>query len=109
MKWLVDAQLPVALARMLSDAGYDAQHVTDIGLRHAEDSAIWLWALNENAIIVTKDDDFPRRAMVSKNSPAIVWLRIGNTRKQLLLEWFSRLLPSIESEIHAGERIVEVR
>ena len=33
MKFLVDAQLPPALARRLREAGHEAQHVEDIGLR----------------------------------------------------------------------------
>ena len=40
MKFLVDAQLPPALARWLREQGYDAQHVEDLGLRDAEDRVI---------------------------------------------------------------------
>ena len=65
MKWLVDAQLPPALARMLSSAGHDARHVADLGLRHADDSPIWKRALQENAIVITKDEDFARRRVLA--------------------------------------------
>jgi len=40
VKFLIDAQLPPALARWLQDAGYQAEHVGDLGLREANDSAI---------------------------------------------------------------------
>ena len=53
-----NAQLPPGLARWLSDQGYSAQHVDDIGLAGAEDSVIWNHALRVDAIIVTKDEDF---------------------------------------------------
>lgn len=58
MNFLVDAQLPPGLARWLSDQGYSAQHVDDVGLAGAEDSVIWNHALRVDAIIVTKDEDF---------------------------------------------------
>jgi predicted nuclease of predicted toxin-antitoxin system len=35
MRFLIDAQLPPALARWLSSAGHDAEHVADIGLAGA--------------------------------------------------------------------------
>jgi predicted nuclease of predicted toxin-antitoxin system len=41
VKFLVDAQLPPALARWLTEAGYEAQAVREIGLREADDGAIW--------------------------------------------------------------------
>ena len=82
MKWLVDAQLPPALARMLTATGLDAMHVDDIGLRHADDGSIWTWAVENNAVILTKDEDFPRRALTAKDPPVVVWLRVGNTSRR---------------------------
>jgi predicted nuclease of predicted toxin-antitoxin system len=45
VRFLVDAQLPPALARWLRDAGCEAEHVEDAGLRAAADGAIWAQAL----------------------------------------------------------------
>lgn len=44
MKFLVDAQLPPALARWLIEAGCEAQVVREIGLREADDGVIWRYA-----------------------------------------------------------------
>ena len=63
MKFLIDAQLPPALARWLREAGHEASHVEDDGLRDAEDGAIWAHALKTGAIIVTKDEDFAARSI----------------------------------------------
>ena len=41
MKFLVDAQLPPALAYWLREAGHEAAHLEDVGLLHAPDGAIW--------------------------------------------------------------------
>ncbi len=35
-------------------------------------------------------------------------LRVGNTRRKDLLEWFERLLPLIEEKLASGELLVEL-
>lgn len=109
MRFLVDAQLPPALARLLTEHGHHAEHVADIGLRDADDSPIWRYALQHQAIIVTKDEDFPHRLRQSTHAPIIVWLRIGNTSRRALLQWFQPLIPQIVELIERGESLIEVR
>ena len=58
MKFLVDAQLPPALAQWLREAGYDAQAVREVGLREADDGGIWRHAQAQGRVIVTKDENF---------------------------------------------------
>jgi predicted nuclease of predicted toxin-antitoxin system len=41
--------------------------------------------------------------------PAVVWLRVGNTSRRALLDWFTPLLPAILRDLQEGERLVEVR
>ena len=108
MKFIVDAQLPPALARYLVSVGYDADHVCDVGLLAANDGAIWMYALNTGAIIITKDEDFAERLSLAKEAPIVVWLRLGNSTKRALLLWFRNLLPEIISKLEAGETLVEV-
>jgi predicted nuclease of predicted toxin-antitoxin system len=109
MRFLIDAQLPPALARLLVAHGHTAEHVADIGLRHAADSPIWAYAIAHQAIIITKDEDFPQRLRQAQSSPVILWLRIANTSRRALLEWFEPLLPQIESLISQGDRLIEIR
>ncbi|MHB1617578.1 MAG: DUF5615 family PIN-like protein [Metallibacterium sp.] len=54
MRFLVDAQLPPALARLLADRSHVAEHVADCGLEHASDRAVWLHAGDSHAYIITK-------------------------------------------------------
>jgi predicted nuclease of predicted toxin-antitoxin system len=108
MRFVVDAQLPPALARYLVAQGHQAEHVFDLNMAGAEDSSIWNYAMTTGAAIVTKDEDFAIRISVAATGPSIVWLRIGNTSKRALLGWFSTLLPSIEAALTAGEKMVEV-
>ena len=56
-----------------------------------------------------KDEDFPHRMRQGKASPIIVWLRIGNTSRRALLEWFEPLIPQLETLIAQGDRLIEVR
>ncbi len=109
MRFVVDAQLPPALARLLASHGHHAEHVADIGLRDADDSPIWRYAVAHHAILVTKDEDFPHRLRQGGTAPVVLWLRIGNSSRQALLQWFEPLLPQIETMIQQGERLIEVR
>ena len=54
MRFLIDAQLPPALARWLTSKGQEAQHVADVGLVSAPDKEIWNYALAAGAVIVSK-------------------------------------------------------
>ena len=109
MRFLVDAQLPPALSRLLVAHGHQAEHVADLGLHDAEDSSIWTYALLHQAIVVTKDEDFPHRLSQSLEAPCIVWLRLGNTSRKALIRWFEPLLPQIVQHIQQGDRLIEVR
>ena len=109
MKLVVDAQLPPSLAETLRGAGCDAVAVREIGLREAKDTAIWQYALENNAAILTKDEDFAERCVRSQNPPVVVWLRIGNATNPVLLGWLMPILPAVLGRIEAGDRIIEVR
>lgn len=109
IRFLIDAQLPPRLARALVEAGYTAHHVEDVGLRHAADSEIWKYAEREQAVIVTKDDDFVERFRRKQSGPGIVWLRIGNAATAALLVWFLPILPAVVNQLKRGDRFIEVR
>jgi predicted nuclease of predicted toxin-antitoxin system len=108
MRFQVDANLPVALARWLVDQGHDASHVGDVLLQDAADTAIWDFALQTAATIVTKDADFAQRKTLTPGGPAVVWLRLPNTRRRALLIWFETILPDVMSALERGETLIEV-
>jgi len=109
MKFIVDAQLPPALAFWLREQGHPAEHVAEIGLRDADDSPIWQCALAQAACILTKDEDFAVRIHQARQAPVVVWLRIGNCSNRALREWFFPLLPEVLREIESGQRFIEIR
>jgi predicted nuclease of predicted toxin-antitoxin system len=60
--------------------------------------------------IITKDEDFHALSIRQRNiPPQVVWVRIGNCRKLVLLEAFTKLLPELLTAVKAGEAIVEIR
>lgn len=109
MRFLVDAQLPPSLATLLKAHGHQAEHVDDVGLRSAGDATIWRYAVQHDAVIVTKDEDFQHRLQQGGLVLVVVWLRVGNTSRRALLEWFEPLLPKIETLLAQGDHLIELR
>ena len=107
MRFLVDAQLPPALARYLVELGLTAQHVHELGLSDASDATIWDLARQENLIIVTKDEDFSLRHLRDPTGH-VVWIRLGNCTNRALIAWLSPLWPQVVVRLAAGDRLVEV-
>lgn len=108
MRFLVDAQLPPALARWLVANGHTAEHVADQQMEAASDAAIWDYALQEAAAIITKDEDFAQRKTLSDTGPAVIWIRLPNTRRRELLARFESVLPDVLSALERGEALIEV-
>jgi predicted nuclease of predicted toxin-antitoxin system len=107
MKFLVDAQLPPALAGWLNGLGHEAVHVFDIGLGAASDAHIAERAETDNAVLVSKDEDFLTLRLPDRF--ALLWLRCGNTTKRALLDWLSVRWGRIQMMLEVGERLIEVR
>ena len=109
MNFLVDHQLPPALARFLELQGHSAQHVRELGLKQADDRAIWRHALANDMTVISKDEDFYFIATSADAKGRLVWVRTGNCRKAKLFENFNARLPQIVAAFETGSRIVEIR
>ena len=108
MRFLVDAQLPPALARWLTAHGHEAEHVIDLQMATASDAAIWDFAVRAGAVIVTKDEDFAQRKALLDTGPAVIWVRLPNSRRRDLLRWLEAALPGVLSALERGETLIEV-
>ncbi|BCW91058.1 hypothetical protein sos41_42360 [Alphaproteobacteria bacterium SO-S41] len=106
MRFVVDAQLPPALAAWIRRRGSDANHVFDLNLEDADDAAIARWAINANAAVITKDDDFGR---LGYEQLQIVWVRIGNASNTALIAVIEPLWDEICAQLASGVRIIEIR
>jgi predicted nuclease of predicted toxin-antitoxin system len=94
---------------MLSEHGQTAEHVADIGLLSAPDSEIWQHALDHDAVLITKDEDFADQVVLGRPAPIVVWVRVGNTSRRALLDWFVPRIGQIVAMTESGERLVELR
>jgi len=108
VKFLIDNQLPSALARHIQQLGIDSIHVSDIGLEAATDQQIWEHALLNDFIIVSKDSDFIRRAQLGGKSPYILWIRCGNCSKHYLFKRFSQEIGTLIASIKSGAVVTEL-
>jgi predicted nuclease of predicted toxin-antitoxin system len=109
MRFIVDAQLPPALAVWLRERGHDAKPLRDIGLLYADDLDIWGHARREGAIVVTKDEDFSQLVVSNAEGPTVLWIRTGNLLKRALLARFEVAWPEVERHLLSGVRLVELR
>ena len=109
MRFVVDTNLPRALATWIVAKGHNAEHVLDIGLAQVKDAAVWIRASETGAVIVSKDEDFADLVRRTQTGPSVLWLHTGNGTTRDLLHLLDPLWPTIELRLMAGERLVEVR
>jgi len=108
LRFLVDAQLPPALAHRLSGLGHEAEHVNRIGLGGSGDRAIWAHAGAQNLALITKDEDFIALARSDRDGPQVVWVRLGTTTNRALWRALEPVMTELVSSLESGERIVEI-
>jgi predicted nuclease of predicted toxin-antitoxin system len=109
VKFIVDNQLPVALAQYLRKRGFDCEHVLEAGLGDARDSEICRYAELHERVVISKDEDFFYLAKKSDAKIKFIWVRLGNCRTATLLAAFDRSWPRIESCLKYGDRVIEIR
>ena len=109
MIFLVDNQLPPALARFIeSDLAAAAAHVIDLGLRDASDSELWRYVSQHKMILISKDEDFANM-ILNRPSAKLSWVRIGNCRRTFLLDAFRQLWLRIVERLECGDTLIEIR
>lgn len=78
-RFIVDAQLPVTIANFLKYKGHDAIHTSELPNGNATtDTEIKKITINENRILITKDDDFLQSYLLFKAPPKLLLIRTGN-------------------------------
>ncbi|UVO55270.1 DUF5615 family PIN-like protein [Sphingomonas sp. SUN039] len=107
MNFIVDEQLPPALARWIGEqADCTASHVFDHGLRSKPDDFICEMVRATEAVLVTKDDDFV--VLYGASVERVVWVRCGNLANAKLLALFELNWTRVVSELEA-RNLVELR
>ncbi len=83
MKLLLDGNVSHRIVQRIADLFPDSAHIKTVGLKQADDSAVWKWAKQQGFTIVSKDIDFYQRVIVLGHPPKFIWLRA----RTLLEEW----------------------
>ncbi|MBL8760405.1 MAG: DUF5615 family PIN-like protein [Phycisphaerae bacterium] len=109
MRFVVDAQLPPALAPLIREwTGQGAVHVRDLGWLQATDEFIFESLRAPGEVLVTKDADFINMATRAGPPPQVLWLRTGNCDNARLFEFVRAALARAEGLLAAGEPVVEL-
>jgi predicted nuclease of predicted toxin-antitoxin system len=98
---LLDENLSERILSRVTDLFPDSTHVKAVGLKEADDRAVWEWAKQHGFTILSKDTDFHQRAIVFGHPPKFIWLRVGNCQTGLIAGLRSRyhiIRQFIESE-----------
>ncbi|MEG4345565.1 DUF5615 family PIN-like protein [Microcoleus sp. A003_D6] len=105
---MVDAQLPVRLARVLQSAGCDTIHTKDLPRRNATpDSEINLLSIQESRIVITKDRDFFDSFMIKQQPYKLFILTTGNKKNNQLIDLFMNNLPPQLAELFQEHSFID--
>ncbi|MGH8567941.1 MAG: DUF5615 family PIN-like protein [Gammaproteobacteria bacterium] len=109
MKFKIDEDLPVEIAVLLRDAGYDATTVVDQGLGGNADPGIASVCRNEHRAPVTLDLDFADIRMYPPNQySGLIVLRLRKQDQPHVVRTVTRLIPVFSTEaLHGRLWIVE--
>ena len=107
MKFLLDAQLPPSLKQLFIDKGYDCIHMLDLeNGNDTPDSIINKISVDQQRILITKDSDF-FDSLIIKNEPyKLIMVKLGNTSKKELIDFFSNRFNDIIEKIKVENMIL---
>lgn len=108
MKLLFDHHLSPTLTRRLADLFPESEHVWNVSLHDAPDTAVWLYAKEHSFTVVSKDADFSEISMALGCPPKLVWLRIENLTTDEIEELIRARYPQIEALPTASNRAILV-
>lgn len=105
---LVDAQLPLRLARTLARSGFDTLHTRDLPRGNAtQDADINRLSLAEERIVVTKDADFAQTFLVRGEPYKLLLVSTGNIGNRELEEFFTANVTRLV-ELFEAHRFLEL-
>jgi predicted nuclease of predicted toxin-antitoxin system len=100
MKFLIDAQLPHSLKQLFISKGYDCIHTSEMQMgNETPDRIINAISVAEQRIVITKDGDFLESFIVKNEPYKLILVKLGNTSKNELLQFFSDRFDEIIEKI----------
>ncbi len=100
MQFKIDENLPIEIAELLNDAGYDAKTVNNQQLQGAKDPFLVNVCKSEHRALVTLDTDFSDiRAYAPEDFSGIIVLRVRTQAKSHIIKVFGSILPLFNREL----------
>ena len=99
MQFKIDENLPIEIAELLTNAGYNAKTVNDQQLQGVKDPVLIDACKSENRVLVTLDTDFSDiRAYPPQEFSGIIVLRVGSQAKQHIIKVFQNIISLFQQE-----------
>lgn len=106
IRLLLDQGISRSTVSILAGAGWDVQHVADVGMERATDAAILDYARAQQRIVCTLDADFHALLAVSdQDSPSVVRIRQEGLRGEALAQLLLRIWPDIAVVVAQGAAV----
>lgn len=86
MRLLLDQNLSFKITKGIKDLFPDTRHISDLNLDGCADLDIWNYARNNTYCIETFDSDFIDISVLNGFPPKIIWLRIGNSSTESIVQ-----------------------
>jgi predicted nuclease of predicted toxin-antitoxin system len=103
MKIIVDVNLAIRWANMLSGRGIEAVHWTTIGAANAQDIEIMSYARQNGYSVFTNDLDFSAILVSTRaSSPSVIQIRAEDTRPEAHLDRVAEALIKYSAAIEQG-------
>jgi predicted nuclease of predicted toxin-antitoxin system len=107
MRFLLDMNLPPAVAEWLQSEGHDAVHIRQIGLGQLPDRDVFARAAGEGRIVVTFDLDFGEIVSVAGAAGSgVVLLRLQLARQHNVRQRLQAAVARAAEALHAGAIVV---
>ena len=96
MKFIIDAQLPLALSKYLENRGFDVVHTDNLPNREfTTDNEIRELSVSERRIVITKDSDFLDSYYIKAIPPKLLLVSTGNIKNKALISLFDSNIEKI--------------
>ena len=107
MRFLLDMNLPPAVAEWLQSKGHDAAHIREIGLGHLPDREVFARAAEEGRIVVTFDLDFGEIAgLAGATGATVLLLRLRLAHQDYLHQRLQATIVEAADALEAGATVV---
>jgi predicted nuclease of predicted toxin-antitoxin system len=106
---LLDQNVPRAVASWLRSMrpAWMVHHTSDVGLSGHSDEAVFSWAVQHNALIITFDEDFADgRSFPAREHHGIVSLRVWPTTTEETQQALDRLFREVSDDELSGALVI---